>query len=111
MARLAIVTDQHQAHRGRLASSRIAAVVATVVVLQRASTHTVIQRGSLNYVPFIGEYGIVNSINILLWERFGYGPAAIQMIKEHPIDGIGVGAFHALVIDYGRLRGYPSDDI
>jgi hypothetical protein len=70
----------------------------------------VIQRGSLNYVPFIGEYGVVKSINILLWERFGYGPAAIEMIKEHPIDGIGVGTFHYLVIDYGRLVGYPSEE-
>ena len=88
----------------------VAAVVGTVVVLQRASTHTVIQRGSLNYVPFIGEYGVIKSINILLWERFGYGPAAIEMIKEHPIDGIGVGTFHALVIDYGRVVGYPSEE-
>ncbi len=61
-------------------------------------------------MPFIGEYGVVKSINILLWERFGYGPAAIEMIKEHPIDGIGVGTFHALVIDYGRLVGYPSEE-
>ncbi|MEO7133893.1 MAG: hypothetical protein ABI024_06690 [Vicinamibacterales bacterium] len=90
----------------------IVVIVGMVVVLQRASTHTVLQRGSLNYVPFIGEYGIANSLNILLWERFGYGPAAIQMIKEHPVDGIGVGAFHALVIDYGKTRGYsiPPDN-
>ena len=95
-----------------IAAVAIVVIAAMVVVLQRASTHTVVQRGSLNYVPFIGEYGIVNSVNILLWERFGYGPAAIQMIKEHPIDGIGVGAFHALVIDYGKTRGYsiPPDN-
>ena len=63
-----------------------------------------LQRGTLGYVPFIGDRGIVNSANELLWERFGYGPAAIEMIKEHPIDGIGVGTFHALVIDYGKTR-------
>jgi len=95
-----------------IAAVALLVVAAMVAVLQRASTHTVVQRGSLNYVPFLGEYGIVNSLNILLWERFGYGPAAIQMIKEHPIDGIGVGAFHALVIDYGKTRGYsiPPDN-
>ena len=50
--------------------------------------------------------GIADSANELLWERFGYGPAAIQMIKEHPIDGVGVGMFHALSHDFGKLRGY-----
>jgi hypothetical protein len=90
----------------------IVALIGLFAVLQKASTDTVVRRGSLQYVPFIGEQGIVNSVNILLWERFGYGPAAIQMIKEHPVDGIGVGAFHALVIDYGKTRGYslPPDN-
>jgi hypothetical protein len=92
----------------------VAMVVAVgmIVVLQNASTDTVVRRGSLQYVPFIGEQGIANSINILLWERFGYGPAAIQMIQEHPVDGIGVGVFHSLVIDYGKTRGYslPTDN-
>ena len=55
------------------------------------------QRGTLGYVPFFGDRGIAESVNELLWDRFGYGPAAIQMIKEHPIDGVGVGTFHALV--------------
>lgn len=90
----------------------IVVVIGLFAVLQKASTDTVVRRGSLQYVPFIGEQGIVNSVNILLWERFGYGPAAVQMIKEHPIDGIGVGAFHALVVDYGKTRGYslPPDN-
>ena len=90
----------------------IVVVIGLVAVLQKASTDTVVRRGSLQYLPLIGEQGIVNSVNILLWERFGYGPAAIQMVKEHPIDGIGVGAFHSLVIDYGRTRGYslPPDN-
>lgn len=79
---------------------------AMVVVLQRASTHTIVARGTLGYLPFFGDRGILESANELLWERFGYGPAAIQMIKEHPIDGIGVGTFHALVIDYGKTTGY-----
>ena len=70
---------------------------AVVVALQSATTHTVVQRGTLGYVPFIGDKGIVNSANELLWERFGYGPAAIEMIKEHPIEGVGVGMFHTVV--------------
>ena len=86
----------------------ILVAVAMVFVLRNASTHTIVQRGTLGYLPFVGDRGIVNSANELLWERFGYGPAAIEMIKEHPIDGIGIGTFHALAIDYGRLVGYPS---
>lgn len=86
----------------------IALALALVLVLQKASTHTVIARGVKGYLPFIGDRGIRASFNELLWERNGYGPAAIEMIKEHPIDGVGVGTFHALVMDYGRLVGYPS---
>ena len=53
--------------------------------------------------------GIVKSANELLWERFGYGLAAIQMIQEHPIEGVGVGMFHTLVHDFGTLRGYSGE--
>ena len=83
-----------------------ALAVALVLVLQNATTHTVVQRGTLGYVPFIGDRGIANSVNELLWERFGFGVAAIEMVKEHPIEGVGVGMFHTLVHDYGSLRGY-----
>lgn len=80
--------------------------VAMIVLLRGASTHTVIARGAWTYIPFYGDKGIKGSINELLWERFGYGPAAIEMIKEHPIDGVGVGVFHALSTDFGKLAGY-----
>jgi len=80
--------------------------IALVALLQNASTHTVIARGTWTYIPFYGDKSVSESINELLWERNGYGPAAIEMIKEHPIDGIGVGTFHALVIDYGKTVGY-----
>jgi hypothetical protein len=93
----------------RLAIAGIGALVLAaglVVVLQQASTHTVIQRGTWTYIPFYGDKSISESVNELLWERFGYGVAAIEMIKEHPIDGIGIGAFHALSYDFGTLRGW-----
>lgn len=75
---------------------------AMIVVLQSASTHTIVARGTLGYLPFFGDRGIAASANELLWERYGYGPAAMDMIKDHPIDGVGVGTFHMLVTDYGR---------
>lgn len=86
----------------------VIAVVAVgmVFVLQRASTHTIVARGTLGYLPFIGDRGTLNSAKELLWERFGYGPAAIEMIKEHPIDGIGIGVFHSQAYDFGQVAGY-----
>ncbi len=80
-----------------------------VAVLQQASTHTIVQRGTLGYLPLVGDRGIAESANELLWERFGYGLAANQMVREHPIAGVGVGSFHVLVRDYGRLSGYDGD--
>ena len=99
----------------KLAIAIVAAMAiggAMIVVLQNASTHTVVQRGSLGYLPFIGDRGIANSANELLWDRFGYGPTAIQMIKEHPLDGVGVGTFHTLSHDYGKAAGreIPAPD-
>jgi len=93
----------------RLAVAGAAAVLlaaGVMAALQNASTHTIVQRGTLGYLPFVGDRGIANSANELLWERFGYGPAAIEMMKEHPVEGVGVGMFHTLVHDFGTLRGY-----
>src|SRR4029453_14579374 len=81
-------------------------VVAMIALLRNASTHTAIARGTWTYIPFYGDKGIKASVNELLWERFGYGPAAIEMIKEHPVDGIGIGTFHALSTDFGKAAGY-----
>jgi O-antigen ligase len=86
--------------------------VGLVFVLQKASTHTIVQRGALFYVPFYGDHTLRQTANEWLWERFGYGPAAIEMIKEHPIDGIGIGVFHSQATDFGKLAGYaiPQPD-
>jgi hypothetical protein len=35
-----------------------------------------------------------------LWNRFGYGPAAAEILREHPITGVGIGAFHIVATDY-----------
>ena len=87
-------------------AAAVALAIGLIVVLQNASTHTVIARGSWTYIPFYGDKSVGESVNELLWERFGYGPAAIEMIKEHPIEGVGVGTYHALSHDFGKLRGY-----
>jgi O-antigen ligase len=89
------------------AAAVLAGAIALALVLNQASTHTVIQRGTWTYIPFYGDKTIKESVNELLWERYGYGPAAIEMIKEHPVEGVGPGMFHTLSHDYGKLAGHP----
>jgi hypothetical protein len=48
-----------------------------------------------------------------LWNRNGYGVAATRVIEEFPTVGIGVGAFHYLVLDFSRAvlpGGLPGDN-
>jgi hypothetical protein len=48
-----------------------------------------------------------------LWERNRYGTAAVRMITDHPLVGVGVGGFHVQVPDAAYLNGYtglPSDN-
>ena len=107
----AIRATRFNMRRAITAGAAVAVAGAVLVaVLQQASTHTIVQRGTLGYLPFVGDRGIAESANELLWERFGYGPAAIQMLQEHPLAGVGIGAFHFLVRDFGGLRGYRGDD-
>ena len=41
----------------------------------------------------------------LLWDRMGYGSAAMLMIEEHPWVGVGVGGYHTLVHDFAAAAG------
>jgi hypothetical protein len=87
------------------AAATIVIGMVLAIVLRSASTHTIVQRGTLGYVPFIGDKSIGQSLNELLWDRYAYGPAAIQMIKEHPIEGAGVGTYQTLSHDFGKAAG------
>jgi hypothetical protein len=35
-----------------------------------------------------------------MWTRFGYGTAAARITADHPITGVGIGAFHVVFNDY-----------
>jgi O-antigen ligase len=87
------------------AAAALALALVVAFVLQNAATHTIWQRGAIRCVPFVGDGGIRNCVNEYLWDRYGYGPVAIQMIKEHPIEGVGVGLYHALSHDFGIAAG------
>jgi hypothetical protein len=45
------------------------------------------------------------SVAAELWRRNGYGSAAVDMIREHPLVGVGAGTFNMLVSDYSALAG------
>ena len=40
-----------------------------------------------------------------LWTRGGYGTAALMMIRDHPLAGVGLSAYHVLVPDYRVFVG------
>lgn len=86
-----------------------ALVIAAValMILGGSAITSVVGRGSLNYIPGFGlPFGQI--AYDLLWDRYTYGPAAVLMITEHPLAGVGVGAFHTLVPDFGMAAsGIP----
>lgn len=95
---------------GPLAARRAALVVAGIVaavgigILVMASTPgiTAFERAR-HLVPGL-ETSLGGSLR-LLWDRLGYGAAAVQMLREHPAAGVGVGGFHTLVHDVARAAG------
>lgn len=86
--------------------------VVLALMARDSSLTTVIDRGSLRFIPGIGELG-VREAAWELWDRFGYGSAAVQMIREHPWAGVGVGSFHTLVHDFAMVvsgKDIPPDN-
>jgi hypothetical protein len=82
----------------------VAAAALVVLVARGSSTASIVARGSLGYIPIVGDLGLAESWR-LLTDRFGYGRAAALMIREHWLSGIGVGSFHTLVHDYAGAFG------
>ena len=96
----------------RLTARRLALVVVAIVVLgtaaltvtRRSAITTVIDRGTLEFIPGFGERSIATSLREVFWDRFGYGPVAVSMIIDHPWAGVGVGSFTTLVPDFSVAR-------
>jgi hypothetical protein len=88
---------------GRLAPIAIGvAVIAALVAFAGSSTMTVFTRLH-SLVPGLEENTTFASAAWALWQRNGYGSAAMRMIAEHPLQGVGAGIFHTLVLDYRWL--------
>jgi hypothetical protein len=58
------------------------------------------------------EAGDISRFTDEMWTRFGYGKAAADITAEHPLTGIGVGAFHVVAPDYiyRDTRRIPAPD-
>lgn len=91
-----------------VAAAIVALSLVVLVVAQGSSITGVVGRGVLGYLPGVGDHSIGETAYDLLWDRNTYGPAAALMIQEHPISGVGVGAFHTLVHDYGMAASKIS---
>jgi hypothetical protein len=57
-------------------------------------------------LPVASVASVITFLHELLWRRQDYGTAAVAMIGDHPMFGVGVGSFHLLTADYGTLIGY-----
>jgi len=87
------------------AAALVALALIAVIIARGASTTTVFDRIP-SLVPGMEEGASVRNTLTQLWERFGYGTAAVRMIAAHPLQGVGVGSFNTLVRDYGDpIRG------
>jgi hypothetical protein len=54
----------------------------------------------------IGPRLQLGSLIETLWTRDGYGAAAVRMIADHPLTGVGIGAFNTYVRDVGLRIGW-----
>jgi hypothetical protein len=79
------------------------AIVALVAFVARGSSTTSVFARIPSLVPGMQSDASLGRTIVDLWQRFGYGTAAMRMIGEHPLQGVGVGGFHTLVRDYSML--------
>ena len=98
---------------GRVAALGLAALlVLAMAVVPRDSPSTSPLQRIFNRIPRL-EAGEIVRFADELWVRFGYGKAATDIIRDHPLTGIGIGAFHVVAPDYiyrERGRLFPGDN-
>jgi O-Antigen ligase len=92
--------DDHEPRRfGRHGLVVAAASIAAIVLLwMLRDTGPVLRLGWI--VPSASIASVADFAKQMLWVRFGYGTAAIEMIRSSPWFGVGIGAFPLIVGDY-----------
>ena len=93
-----------RASQARMTRALIAVFIAAACVLALAFVPRELDTGNalrraINHLPRL-EAAEMRRFAADLWVRNGYGAAAHTMIAEHPVSGVGVGAFHVLAPDY-----------
>lgn len=93
-----------------LATAAAAAAVLTLTIVLSPRVRANIVGPMQRITEFARESagGRIPTVLWGLWERDRYGTAAASMFLEHPISGIGVGSFHALVTDRMFAEVRPS---
>ncbi len=84
----------------RLVIIAVAVLLASGVAVSRSSMVGPWQR-AMAEAP-TASVASVRAFLVELWERNNYGAAAVHMIADSPMVGVGVGAFHLLVPDVGH---------
>jgi hypothetical protein len=79
----------------------VAVAVVVLFVVMNSTIMTVYPRLHA-VIPGLADTTVSSALRDL-WQRNGYGSAAMRMIGEHPIEGVGPGIFHTLMMDYRTL--------
>jgi hypothetical protein len=74
-------------------------VLASVVIPRNFDGGSPLQR-AFDRIPQLNATEIRRFVVDDLWLRFGYGQAAVDIVKDHPAVGVGVGAFHIVGPEY-----------
>jgi len=93
--------------RAAIGSVAVVATVIVAVAAVRPSAVGPISRAQ-QLLPNLSPAAIGHAAWELLWARDGYGLVAVAMIRDEPLQGVGLGAFHGIGVEYGqRVTGYP----
>lgn len=83
-----------------LALAGAAAIVLVVAVVPREFEGGNAFKRAFDRIPRLDSGDIRRFVVEDLWLRFGYGQAAIDIVRDHPLAGVGGGAFHVVAPDY-----------
>jgi hypothetical protein len=84
----------------------VAVVILVVAMLPREFNAGNPLMRALDRLPRLDSDEIRRFVIDDLWVRFGYGEAAVDIVRDHPLTGIGAGAFHLVGPEYiYRERG------